>query len=138
MANLMEQEGEWPDPARPGVPLNPELDDWHWLKTRDGLQVPYEWRAAGECERGRWPNYWVPVHDDNWQAMECTYLGPVLSHNQTKALQARVAQLEAVLREMLYEATHLSPQEDDGSHWAKISKRTLEKARAALKDEPFP
>ena len=55
-----------------------------------------------------------------------------------EALQARVAKLEGALREMVYEATHLSPQEDDGSHWCKISKGTLEKARAALegkKDE---
>ena len=23
----------WPDPARPGVPLNPERDGWHWIAT---------------------------------------------------------------------------------------------------------
>lgn len=23
----------WPDPARPGVPLNPERDGWHWIGT---------------------------------------------------------------------------------------------------------
>ena len=58
--------------------------------------------------------------------------------DEATALQKRVAVLEGALREMVYEATHLSPQEDDGSHWAKISKGTLEKARAALtggKDE---
>ena len=55
-----------------------------------------------------------------------------------EALQKRVVELEGALSEMVYDATHLSPQEDDGSHWCKISKGTLEKARAALegkKDE---
>lgn len=42
------------------------------------------------------------------------------------------AQLIAALQEMVYETTHLSREEDDGSYWCKISKRTLEQARAAL------
>ena len=62
-ADMTDTTNTWP--GKPGVPMNPEKDGWHWLKTPDGLEVPYEWRAAGECERGRWPDYWVPVHDDN-------------------------------------------------------------------------
>lgn len=27
----MAEEGKWPDPARPGVPMNPEKDGWHWF-----------------------------------------------------------------------------------------------------------
>jgi hypothetical protein len=57
-------------------------------------------------------------------------------HKQEIAeLQKRVAKLKGALREMIYETTHLSPQEDDGSHWCKISKRALEKARAALEEK---
>lgn len=66
------------------------------------------------------------------------YLGPCLTPDEAVTALPREVQLKAALREMVYEATHLSPQADDGSHWAKISKRTLDKARAALKDEPFP
>ena len=51
--------------------------------------------------------------------------------DQATALQARGG-IGGALREMIYETTHLSPQEDDGSHWCKISKSALEKARAAL------
>lgn len=40
--------------------------------------------------------------------------------------------LVAALAGMVYEATHLSPQEDDGSHIAKISAAVLSTARAAL------
>lgn len=46
--------------------------------------------------------------------------------------QDRIEQLEKALREMVYETTHLSPCEDDGSHKCKISGATLAKARAAL------
>lgn len=35
-------------------------------------------------------------------------------------------------RQMVYETTHLSPQDDDGSHWCRISKGALAQARAAL------
>lgn len=40
--------------------------------------------------------------------------------------------LEA-LREFVYETTHLSREEEDGSHWCRIPKATLEKGRAALR-----
>lgn len=39
--------------------------------------------------------------------------------------------LREALRVMIYESTHLSPMEDDGSHWCKISREALEQARAA-------
>lgn len=42
------------------------------------------------------------------------------------------AELVAALRVMVYETTHLSRREDDGSHWCKISSDALHKARAAL------
>ena len=36
------------------------------------------------------------------------------------------------LSEFVYEATHLSPVEDDGSHWCKISAECLANGRAVL------
>jgi predicted nucleic acid-binding Zn-ribbon protein len=48
------------------------------------------------------------------------------------ALKAENARLRAALRELIYETTHLSPQEDDGSHRCTITGETLRKARAAL------
>jgi hypothetical protein len=50
--------------------------------------------------------------------------------------QAReIQRLRAALTEYVYETTHLSPQNDDGSHWCKISKDMLANARIALKGE---
>ena len=45
------------------------------------------------------------------------------------------AMVEA-LRQFIYETTHLSREEDDGSHRCIISKQTLEKGRAALAPAP--
>lgn len=54
------------------------------------------------------------------------------SEQMKEAEKKRLGDLEAALREMVYETTHLSPCEDDGSHKCKISAATLAKARAAL------
>lgn len=47
----------------------------------------------------------------------------------------KAALLESALANMLYEVTHLSPQEDDGSHWCKISAEAVRLAREALHAE---
>jgi hypothetical protein len=83
-------------PGKPGVPLNPEKDGWHWLRTPDGELVPYNWRPEGECERGSWAFGWVYDIEYDWPPVECTYLGPVLSHDDATAMQARVAELEGL------------------------------------------
>ena len=44
---------------------------------------------------------------------------------------AEIEKLREALRELIYETTHLSPQEDDGSHRCTITGETLRKARAA-------
>jgi hypothetical protein len=49
-----------------------------------------------------------------------------------RMIQAENEKLRAALRELIYETTHLSPQEDDGSHRCTITGETLRKARAAL------
>ena len=36
------------------------------------------------------------------------------------------------LEQAVYEATHLSPRGDDGSHWARMSGEWLEASREAL------
>lgn len=47
-----------------------------------------------------------------------------------------VDDLRNALQRMIYETTHLSPEEDDGSHWCKISAEALAQARAALSTPP--
>jgi hypothetical protein len=47
-------------------------------------------------------------------------------------LEREVERLQAALKQLVYEVTHLSPEEDDGSHWCKISRKALADARKAL------
>lgn len=71
----------------------------------------------------------------------CSF-GPVVLAGTVEEMQANAElivhavnahdDLVAALRAMVYEATHLSPPEDDGSHWCRITKQTLDAARAAL------
>jgi hypothetical protein len=44
----MTDPNNWPDPAKPGYPLNPERDGWHWLAQADCNPCPAYWRAAQE------------------------------------------------------------------------------------------
>lgn len=51
-----------------------------------------------------------------------------------KACDERNA-LKAALALIVYETTHLSPVEEDGSHWCRITGPCLNKARAALQEK---
>jgi hypothetical protein len=42
----MSDAASWPDPSRPGVPLNPERDGWHWLIFSNGERVCCWWHSA--------------------------------------------------------------------------------------------
>lgn len=87
----------WPDPARPGVPLNPEKDEWHWLLAPDGEQFPCLWSVIGVSQRERFPMGWIS-DPESWSPEECTYLGPVLTPDEASALQKRVAELERLVK----------------------------------------
>ena len=91
---------------KPGVPLNPEKDGWHRVQECDLEPECAFWRAKPWLEHtlGCWETKgteddFQPYEISNWR-----YLGPVLSHNQTSALQARVAELEKQ-NDMLRHAT---------------------------------
>ena len=88
----------WPDPARPGVPLNPERDGWHWVRrTENNTPFPLQWT-----------NDWTGSRDYCWAIMgsgepedvakNFCYLGPCLTPDGTAALQARIAELEAAVQ----------------------------------------
>ena len=91
-------------PGKPGVPINPEKDDWHWVRTPDGELVPYNWVPAFKVDLGIWPEQWVYDLNEHWPPKDGTYLGPCLTPAEATALQARVAELEAQ-NDMLRHAT---------------------------------
>jgi hypothetical protein len=73
----------WPDPARPGVPLNSERDGWHWVLVAHGVGHPFPmlWAADGRMwdagDAG-----WVLAEDiaPRWR-----YLGPCLTPAEVAA-----------------------------------------------------
>ena len=112
----MSDNNTWPDPARPGVPLNPEREGWHWRRS---------------CKVGRQPvaRYWC-APEKVWQdgpttyvtigiASQDYYLGPCLTPSE---VDARVAQArrdaleEAALRlEELHKNHKYNPKTGEGS-----------------------
>lgn len=86
---------DWPDPTRPGVPLNPERDGWHWMKGNIGKLIAAQYFAAKE---NGWPERPTWLRDN---VRFCHYLGPVLTPDETAALEARIAGLESALRRII-------------------------------------
>ena len=83
----------WPDKDKPGVPLHPERDGWHWLfDPENNKSYPEVWVA----EIGAWAvgDAWTPriVAETGLY-----YLGPVLTPDEADALRAENARLREAL-----------------------------------------
>jgi hypothetical protein len=114
----------WPDPEKPGVPLNPERDGWHWIvgwsdklfvAEWDSDQQDYVWFDGGDDPSGMVENGW-------------TYAGLVHTHAEVDALLAENARLRAVLIDLLDDAWVR-----DFGEWFEDR---LKQARAALEWKP--
>jgi hypothetical protein len=83
----------WPDPEKPGVPLNSERDGIHWLFNPDNDKPhPVIWVA----DLGAW------AVGDAWTArmvaeMGLHYQGPVLMPAEADALRAESARLRGAV-----------------------------------------
>ena len=87
----------WPDPARPGVPLNPERDGWHWLHHPEDIRpIATPWVA----EIHAWSS--GAAHSPQGVVdLGYTYLGPCLTPAEVAALQsAAFASGAEAMREM--------------------------------------
>lgn len=123
----------WPDPDKPGVPLNPERDGWHWIvgwsdklfvAEWDSDQQDYVWFDGGDDPSGMVENGW-------------TYAGPVLTPSEADALRTKNARMRAALEETcnaLEAATAFHYA--NGGFPFKSSKQTLKQARTALEVKP--
>ena len=90
-------------PGKPGVPLNPDRDGWHWLSAmyyNDPIGPPVAcfWEAKLE----RWPRLQDKPGNYPVSCGFC-YLGPALSHDEVAALQKRVAELRRLVEIMIEE-----------------------------------
>ena len=90
-------------PGKPGVPINPEKDGWHWLynkrldRERDFKECVF-WSGVGEFWQMMGAEECFSPRD--LVVREWRYFGPVLSHDQATALQARVTELEVALERL--------------------------------------
>ena len=92
----MTANNNWPD--KPGVPLNPERDGWHWLKARsDNLKATWREKFPAQWTAGN--RHWIHgTYAPEYAAENWTYLGPCLTPDQATALQKRVAKLEGLVQ----------------------------------------
>jgi hypothetical protein len=79
--------------GKPGVPMNPEQSDWHWLQGQFSLDkpAPYLWQAFMGV--GRWSDERL---NDPVILAEMKYIRPAFHYNLTPAeVDARVKEAEA-------------------------------------------
>jgi len=114
----------WPDPEKPGVPLNPERDGRHWLfDAESNVSFPEFWVAG----MGAW------AVGDAWTArmvaeMGLHYQGPVLMPAEADAIRAENARLREALVALLDDA-----EVQDFGEWFEDR---LKQACAALEVKP--
>ena len=80
--------GGWPDASRPGVPMHPERDGWHWLQWV-GL-FPADQADAPTVRRWEKDGWWdgsMHRHARYWQ-QGWRYLGPCLTPAEVAARDA--------------------------------------------------
>ncbi len=108
----------WPDAERPGVPINPERDAFHWIR-RKGSQWHEAWRwdpdadGCGTEYSGAWAEAdgdGVPLEMARWYE----YAGPCLTPAEVAALveAARREEREACAA-LCEEGASLCPDDQD-------------------------
>jgi hypothetical protein len=78
----------WPDPARPGVPLNPERDGWHWVQRIDKGFVPNPRIILWTDDWSSGQFFWDAVGyqaDEQKLGRDFRYLGPALTPAEADA-----------------------------------------------------
>ena len=125
----------WPDPDKPGVPLNSDRHGWHWL-----LQPVTEkqWIIAWNPD---W-NYWgafpgISPNDMGHPKLRgYKYLGPVLTPAETDALRAENARLREALQHAEAAMEGMASDQLTAVETANLWNATMESIRAALEVKP--
>ena len=117
-------ENTWPDPARPGVPLNPQQPGKHWLRSPEGELCLSVWFVTDNPKHSFWekgPGWSSPpaIARRGW-----AYLGPCLTPEEVQAKDARIAELEGALRDARAKYIELDDK-DAAEAMAKIINRAL-------------
>jgi len=122
-------DASWPDPERPGVPLNPERDVWHWIDDGRGPECAEFLPIAGT-----WVKVGTEVEYGLNYAARWRYLGPVLTPAEVAAAvaEARRAALEEVARvwkQMVSNSPHWEWSEKHAAALRALAKEPTMSAR---------
>lgn len=85
----------WPYPDKPGVPLNPEKDGWHFVERQKEITA-IEW-ISGEWWTGGLGIYGGGYYNSEYIGLNYTYLGPCLTPSKASRLRDIVATLLSVM-----------------------------------------
>ena len=83
----------WPNPDKPGYPVDPETDGWHWLANGKDVPWPLFW-SAEKCSwsTSPWSNIQsIPVS----VIMHAKYLGPALMPAEVEELVETIGEAAA-------------------------------------------
>ena len=122
----------WPDDTRPGYPLNPDVDGWHWIILWH-RRIAAQWNS----QNNMWRQQQIILKNDNCLTLvsfgaAAQYLGPCLTPAQhTAAVEAARLEENARLREALGAFLEVGdcPPGFDFGRWFEDR---LTQARAAL------
>ena len=138
----MSDNNNWP--GKPGVPLNPERDGWHWVQRVDKGFVPSPriilWTDDWSSRQFSWDAIGYEA-DEQKLGRDFRYLGPCLTPAEVEARvsEARrdaleeAAQRAAHYERMAYQHGHL-PVDDPHECAAQVA-REIETSIRALKGE---
>ena len=81
----MTTNNDWP--GKPGVPMNPEQDGWHWF-------VRGDFYSAALWHRGHFSFLDTTIRPEEFSQLDIIYAGPVLPPDEAAALQKRCEEAE--------------------------------------------
>jgi hypothetical protein len=90
----MTDQNGWPDASKPGVPMNPERDGWHWVDSRAHGLHALEWNSMW---RGSACGWWhgstsADTPSEFATLRDLRYLGPCHTPAEVAAMLAKAEQ----------------------------------------------
>ena len=129
----MSDNNGWPDPARPGVPINPDRDGWHWVQRVDKGFVPIPrvilWTDDWTSRQFSWDAIGYEA-DERKLGRDFRYIGPCLTpaevdarvaKAQRDALKEAAQRLEELHRQHKYDPKTGEGSEHDAGYYRALS-----------------
>lgn len=117
----------WPE--RPGVPLNPERDGWHWVQAPHAKPEIVLWLSRTE----RWLGHGYKVRPPTLINRGYRYLGPCLTPAEVAAQVAAAVEAEREACGKVADDVAARLDDNDNSKWAEGWSDACEEIAAAIR-----